>query len=366
MRYSAEDFFSVASFRFIIRNLGINAAFALDRILVQQIVRLLIAIFGAYERLETQIVAWDAKWRENEADWTAAGDHPQMQAAAEDLVRLGVVVAIRNLLREAAAHVVDRCIPGLASIVRAGLLRVADTQGQKEILIEEMLLSKKAYRMIEIGLQTKTIKQVTDTSRLFFYFGLLLLHSGWTNVRYYMDHECIDKNIHLVPVAMDCIMALLKFFAIAVDEQTIARALQRHFAVLHRAVELRRKEPAKYSRAGVNAFIILADLYPRKLTCVEYGRIGATFQTSVVHEAYKEVQEAREAREIAQNRLKKDRKGKTPKIATAPLSPAPAGEEAPGPPPEPPDKKDPEAAGALESPPAPPPSGPVEEEEEPE
>jgi hypothetical protein len=316
MKYRAEDFFSVTSFRFIIQNLGIDAAFCLDKILIQQAVRLVVSIFATHDKLEPQIVQWDAKWREHELDWVAAGDNPQMQAAAEDLVRLGVVISLRSLLREAASQVVDQTTPGLTSILRAGLLRTEDRRGQKDVLIEEMLISNTVYRLIEIGLSSKAVKSVTDTVRLFFYFGLLLLHSGWTNLKFYMDHESMDKNLHLVPVAMDCIMALLRFFSGSTDQQTLSRALQRHLAVLHVAITLRRRDPARYSRSGVNTFIILVDLYPKKLTSVEYGRIGATFPTSVVQAAYKEVQDAKEAKQIAKHKHVKGVRGKKIEITT--------------------------------------------------
>jgi hypothetical protein len=96
-------------------------------------------------------------------------------------------------------------------------------------------------------------------------------------------------------------MSLLRLFSTATDQPSIARALQTHFSALHNAIEIRRKDRAKYSRAGINAFIILADLYPRWLTSVEYGRIGNIFQTSVIHEAYREVEAARVTKKGGEN-----------------------------------------------------------------
>jgi hypothetical protein len=69
MKYRAGDFFLVVSFRFAVRNLGIRAAFTLDRTLIRQTVRLILATFDASERLESLVVAWDAMWRQHDPEW---------------------------------------------------------------------------------------------------------------------------------------------------------------------------------------------------------------------------------------------------------------------------------------------------------
>jgi hypothetical protein len=304
MSYRAEDFFSVTSFRYVVRNLGLNAAFALDRILLQQITALMMSIYHVFDKGNQNVVQWYASYRENGTLWLQAGQDAMIQQAGDDLVRLGVVLGIRLLLREAMTTVTESAIPGLVALIRSAQFRTQE-RGQKEDLIEEMLLGNRAYRFLDFGLQTRPPKQTSDTVLLFFYFGILLLHPAWDNCTFHPDHESIDKNLHVIPIALDCYLSLLRHFCSAVDQRVISTALQFHFGVLHRIVQVRRRD-SKFSRQGVNSFIILADLYPKYLTSIEYGRIGTAFPRSIIQEAYREVESLKIAKSAKKHGARRD------------------------------------------------------------
>ena len=288
MKYQADEFLSEQGFKYLIANLGIQAGFCLDKILLTNASELMMSIFSIYTSLSTEINLWYSDFKANNNSWVQAAQNQQILQASNEIIKLGSILIIRQLLRSTMSELTDLSIPGLTQLMTSAIKRTPDRIGQKEVIVIEAL-SFHSYKTLEILLSEKTIHQTSDPIQFFFFLGLLLINPKWNDTRFSPDNELLTHNLHVIPTAVDAFIHLLRFFCTSNDSKIIGTGMQFYFTVFQRIISLKMKNP-EITQDTINALIILADLFPKNIKGLEYGRISSNFPYSVIIEAYREIE----------------------------------------------------------------------------
>jgi hypothetical protein len=122
------------------------------------------------------------------------------------------------MLRDAMHQTADITAPGLVAVIRAAPTKQTDPLNKSEEFIEEMICAGPSCRMIILSVASRSISKTSDTIELVFYFGLLLVNPGWAEVKFHPEHDAIDKNLHVIPLAIDCFLQVLSSFTLSVDK----------------------------------------------------------------------------------------------------------------------------------------------------
>jgi len=314
MNYLAVQFVSEASFRRMIDSLGLHAGFNLDRILIAEIAKSMGTIYQVYTSLGKTINTWYGSFRGGTDDWAQAAQSPEIGKAADEIVKLGVMLMVRDLLRSAMHEAVDQSAPGLINLVRPAYMRTIERLSEKEDLMMEMISAEPTFFFIKMALDTMGIEKTTDSIQFFFFLALLMINPKWDNVQFLQDHEIITNNLHVIPASIDAFINVLSTFCQTNDEKIVATGMQFYFTVLQHIVQLKRtREDLRLK--STSAFIILADLFPKYVHSIEYGRISHSFPNSVVSEAYRQIESNGEKMMITvrlkkSNEDQKEKKGK--------------------------------------------------------
>jgi hypothetical protein len=281
----AEDFFSERSFRVICLDFGFHATYLLDRLLIQQATRLLLSISKVAYQLAAPLAASYSNFLSNKLQWVQAPFLHIFQPVSESLIQLGVVLHLRVMLRDAMSWAFDKMLPGFGHLIKAALSRHNGPSATQHDFLKEMFCGGTTYKMLALSLGTHSINKLSDPALLFFFFGMMFLNPNWVSVRFHSLYESIDLNLHVIPITIDCFTQLISFFAPACTGSTVQRALQCHFTVLQTIIFMRRVDP-RFPPHGINALVILLDLYARQLTNYEYGRILLILPIEVFIQAY--------------------------------------------------------------------------------
>ncbi|OHT02635.1 hypothetical protein TRFO_07062 [Tritrichomonas foetus] len=316
LEYQADEFFSESGFKYLIASLGLHSGFILDRLLINKAANSMHRIFKIYESLSSQMNAWYSDFRESGTAWFAAQNENAIVVASNEMIHLGVILMTRRLLRETMSESAKISIPGLMPILTAAFIRNPELLSQKEELIDEVISGRNSFKLIEVALSTKEIQQTSDPIQFFFFLAVIMINPQFDDIKYSPDNEVLTYNLHLIPTAVDAFINLLKCFCTSNDTKIISTGMQFYFSVLQRIVQKKRTDLAnqsskssssKLSSSSINALIILADLFPKYVKCIEYGRIGINFPYSVITEAYREVESQYAS---LQNRLDRKKGGK--------------------------------------------------------
>ena len=277
---------SVDSLRHLVNNIGLHATYNLDHILIMSIANSMKTVFDIYTGLGNECSAWLQESRKSGDKWMEAFSRPELEKASKEMVKLGVALVIREMLRESTADVVNRTFPGLVELVVSAYHRSYDDMNVMETLIIELITTIPFNRFISKALSTKGITKTTDTIQFLFFMALILGSDYWSDSVYSAQAAVITHNLHLYPVALAAFIDLFDEFAISAQCSVIGDGMQFFFNVLQHVIhhwsDDRVTEPAT-----VNTFVVLVDLIPRSITKIEYGRTSASFPTTVITEAYR-------------------------------------------------------------------------------
>ncbi|KAH0786623.1 hypothetical protein GPJ56_009450 [Histomonas meleagridis] len=309
--YKVDDFISEQGFKYFISSLGIHSSFSLDYILIVEITNIMLNIFNIYQSLSNDISTWYSDFRNNGQLWTKSSQNAQIHTAADLIVKLGIVLMIRKLLRKSMNEMIEQNIPGLIKLLNSSVLRLtSDRIGLKEDIIIEIALNKNDFKVIEIILNEKQITKCSDPIQFFFFLSLLNMNNHWNDAKFSPGNEMISYNLHLIPAAINAFIHLLKMFCSSNDSKIIGTAMQFYFSVYRRIITFKMNTVQEMSHESVNAMIILTDLFPKYINDLEYGRIGSNFPYSVITEAYREVEIKTREIEMQREKNLKMEKGK--------------------------------------------------------
>jgi len=278
-------FVSYRSFLYLTLNLGPHAGFSLDRILVSNSSKLMMKIFDAYWKIAPDLNVWYTDYLKGGSAWKKCVSHPDLVRSANDMVQLGVTLMARQILRQAISDAVEMVSPGLVDIICSGMHRFGGTLPEKESLMAEVISGKPTFHFLMQCLQKNSIRLTTDSNQLFFFFGLLLSNPAWSDSHFQADNEFITKNLHLIPTGLDAFINCLSAFSESSDTRAIANGMSLYFSVLNQIIQMKR-ESGKEKPSSIAVFVILADLFPKYVKSIEYGRIATYFPPSVVNLNY--------------------------------------------------------------------------------
>jgi len=286
MKYYAVEFASQSAMRKMIDSLGLHVGFNLDRILIAEIAKSMGTIYQCYIALGKTVNSWYGSFRTGGEEWVGAAQSLEIGMAAEETVRLGAMLALRDMLRSAMHEAVKQSAPGMINLIRPAYIRAIEHLSEKEDLMMEMISAEPTFFFIKMALESMGIEKTSDSIQFFFFLALLLIYPKWEDAVFVQDHEIITHNLHLIPVAIDAFINVLSSFCQAHDEKIVASGMQFYFTVLQHIVQIKRQNDDLLLKSA-SSFVVLADLFPKYLRTLEYGRISHSFPNSVVSEAYR-------------------------------------------------------------------------------
>ena len=140
-----------------------------------------------------------------------------------------------------------------------------------------------------MGVESVGFDKASDSIQFFFFLAILFIYPKWDDAIFIQDHEIITHNLHVIPTAIDAFLALFSSFCQSADPKIIASGVLFYFSVLQRIVNIKKQKEELKLKSAIS-FIILADLFPKYVKSIEYGRISQSFPNSIVSEAYREIE----------------------------------------------------------------------------
>ena len=305
-----SPFFSYNTLKCLIKNMGPHAGFSIDRILINYAAQVMNKIFKIHQKLFQELQQWYTDFMKGGSLWKKAITMPDIAEASELMINLGVVLKVRDILREAIRDVVDIYLTGLPDLIIAGNRRVTGELPEKEHLILEILTTLPHFHFIIGSLRRESILQSTDSRLIFFFFSLLLSIPKYNDITYDSESEYISYNLHLFPVGLDGFIQCISIFATNSDIREINGGMGLFFDIMSNVLQSMRQSNVPLNTQY--AFTILVDLFPRSISCIEYGRIGKNFPPSVISEAYRSAA-SQNFHEQVQRMEKEGKKGKKSK-----------------------------------------------------
>jgi len=278
-------FVSLSSFRLIIRNLGPQVGFCLNRIIVSHISDIMVNIYQTHDKMLNTISDWWVEFRENKTSFlNVAASNPEIIKCANEFVRLGVALIAREVLRQSLSEVIDSNVPGLIELINAASRRDKGQHlGEKQYFLAEMVSGEPAYHFIKLSISKKNLMKSSNCAQFYFFLALFLLNPDWNSTKFIPESEAFTSNLHLIPVAIDAFLKLNDAFVSDSDEKKISTGVQTYFNVLSLIYQQKQKTLESQSIW----LVILADLFPKRIRGIEYGIIAEHFPYSVVLESYR-------------------------------------------------------------------------------
>jgi hypothetical protein len=274
-----------------VANFGLHAAFAVDHITIGWSAKAITKVMAIYGKLSTDINVWLTDARAQGTKWHEALTRPELEDAGREMIRLGVALTVRELIRDVAATVADRTMNGFAELVASAQKRVPDSLNEKEFLLLELLTTVPLYHFFELALAKNNITKATDVTSLFFFLALILGSPYWTNVVYSKTYAYMSQNLHLYPVALGAFVALFKVLAVANDFQLVAGGMSFFFEIFQQLVD---KLTPTLAPITAQTYLVLVDLLPRQIPEIESGRVSAAFPRNLINDAYGALEVAEE------------------------------------------------------------------------
>jgi hypothetical protein len=274
--------FSFDAIRLLVVTFGLHAVFALDHILISSAARSIVKIMQLYDGMLTELATWFVGFPGDSADLTAAFNRPDIATGGREMIRLGVALTIRGLVREAASVVLGRSFPGFGNLLNAAAGR-ADKTDDKEELILELCTTRQGYYYLERAMEKSIASlRVSDIPRFFFFLGLFLGSPALSSGEYERSFGSIQGNLHLFAPALGAFVGMIKVVSISGDPDSARIGMETFYAI---AQQIYGKRVGK-TPGPANALLVLIDLIAREVTGIEYGRISAVFPRNLINDAY--------------------------------------------------------------------------------
>ncbi|EAX94320.1 hypothetical protein TVAG_466780 [Trichomonas vaginalis G3] len=282
------QFFTLGSIEFLIRSLGINAGFRINKLLTMKCVEAISSIFRTFCDLEPQINSWYDDNRRYGNIKPEIAQNPHISVAVENMQRLGVCLALRSLLREAIKKIVDRNLPGLTTLIDAAVKR-KENLDPREVLIREMLCGDTPeVPFIRTKLQTFNFKKLKKSSHFFFFFGILLLSPTFNNAKYDSAHDAIKENMHLFPNAIAAIIRCADTMFEDLADRTPSnpvylKGIETMLSTLRSIIHFKQ---ASNDNSAATSITVMASLFPKAIPSIPYATIDAYFPSRTVNHAH--------------------------------------------------------------------------------
>jgi hypothetical protein len=301
-----SKFFTAAQVKYCVRNFGLHAATAMDATVIRSAGKLMISIANKFAAPGIQRPLRD--WFEDFRKKDQIPSVPDMLSfdASDDILRLGLCLQIRGLIRKVMREVTREALPGFCELVEAARRRLnREPEGFERILIEIVGGDESDFAAIGnfIAQSGEKLPVLTNLGLFLFYIALHLGLAKWEDaplvkqakffprepVRYMANYDSFTGNYHLFPIATWAFLRLLPTFfdRSKIGDEVVPEALDLFFAALAQIAAVKRQENSPFTARAVT---IVADMYATVMK-LEYGRIEGKFPTRVISLAYSIVPE---------------------------------------------------------------------------
>ncbi|EAX91941.1 hypothetical protein TVAG_096380 [Trichomonas vaginalis G3] len=282
----SPSFFSYSSLYSLVKNLGPQAGFSIDWILITHATDVILKLYKIFTDSSTEISNLFGDYQKGGNQWVKYSAQSRIENVGRLLINLGATCQIRKLLRDAIHDYAEQALPGLSALLAAGINRIQGAPNERESLIIEILSGKPNFHYVMTALDKAGLIKTTDLMSFFFFLGLSIAHPKWKTILYDPETEYISNNFHLYPVGLDCLLSVIPSLSASSDQRDIINGMSLFFDVTSKVVVSMRSDVTQ-SAASISAFIITIDLFPRMIKSLEYGRITKNFPPSIVSEAYR-------------------------------------------------------------------------------
>lgn len=306
-----EQLLSYDGFLGLFRNLGPQAAFWLNKIIVNEIGVIMVNIFKIHTSIIDQISNWFNMYRLKKYDWVpTAIKSDEVKHCAQEFVRLGSILRLRRLIRQAASDMMDTMVEGFIPILSSAYIRERDAQwGEKQDFLVEMCTPFQTFHFIKFAIEKANLLKTTNSSQFFFFLALLLLNPEWSNIDFNYDSETFSGNLHNIPDAFDAFLSINNCFVADADDKKVDDALDVFFDTFSHVIQWKRKFSGETGEFLEDTMIILADIFPKFVSKLQYGTIAESFPINVVLDAYMRIDKEKSVRKD-QGKKKRGRRGK--------------------------------------------------------
>jgi hypothetical protein len=279
--------FSYAAIQTLIVNFGLHAVLAVDYTLIHMAARVISHIMSIYNEpaMIRDLNIWLRGIRADNPKWPEALVRPEFDLAAHEMIRLGVIMILRDMVREASTRIINYTLPGFVGLISSAARRDPGFAANRETFLIEICTTLPTEHYLEAALRTSEITKATDPFLFFLFFALTLGVPWLKNAQYLREAGCMLQNLHLFPNALMAFIDLFKTLSIACDAQIVGDVMGFFFTMVHRIID-RVWTAQEVGPTLWSTFIVLVDIIARKVTSIEYGRVAAVFPRNLITEAY--------------------------------------------------------------------------------
>ena len=274
---STSEFFTIRAIKLMIIDLGPMSIFPYIKILNHKIAEGVFLLFEIFMLHKIQITEWYNTFEEkinlnNEDELTTLFDQIQndkmIESVCNKITTLGVCLALRKMVQEASKETLAKTLPGLLEIFE-NKMKSSELQkdiGKKERLLKEIFgLGKDDLYFIKKQVSPKVPKKEPNIMMFFFFLAILLTSSSFEECIFYPEHEAVQNNLHLFPLAFSCFVHLASELFISSTEMLLNESLEGMVKIIK--VLINWKEGRKM------AYLFVASLLPKYIPFFEFGKL---------------------------------------------------------------------------------------------
>lgn len=270
----SSDFFSSLAIKYIVNNLGINAAFAFDRILTHAAAECIVNIFKKYNQVIKEMPEWFSNLKKTNTLPQESLSSPIFNFCCLEMIRLGCAMTLRAIVLSEMKLSLNNSVPGIQQLIDAAVDRITVTLTGKEHLICEAVSQKDSMYFIQQNVDKAKLDKQSDFSQFMFFIGLLLNNDVWSNVKYYVDYEAISKNLHLFPIALKAFINVKNSLFVTVDDLALEHGFKIFYQTFGVIVNQKKQDNQKsYAKSMAQ----LAIAFPRFIESIQFGWIHEVF-----------------------------------------------------------------------------------------
>lgn len=300
------SYFTERCLEYLIRNLGINIGFRINKLLTQTIVDTIALIFKLFCEVEPQVKHWRDEYKKSGGLRAEIVQNPILTTAAEQMIKLGGTLELRNLVRSAIKTSLDVNLPGLSTLLEAASYRKPQLD-PREVLIREILCGDSAeIPFIRTKVQMLKFKTMKQCSTMYFFFAIMFLAPTFNGAKYDPAHGTITNNMHLIPKAIGAILRLADLMFDDLTDRNPqneirVNGLELMMATLRSAIGVKMASDPSCA----NAMTIMANLLPDAFPSIPFSLIEQYFPTRMINHAYSDA-----AGDMTNRRRRKEKKPK--------------------------------------------------------
>jgi hypothetical protein len=267
--------FSFGAFHNLFTHFGLHAAFVLDHIAITTAAKSIAELMRIYNSLRPHIPVWVTQLSELATIVT----RPEITAGAREMVRLGVALTIRRLVREAASSVFSCLFPGVGALISSAHAGATRRPTEQETLVLELCTPHDITLCISQALQEYPLERAVLITHLCFFLALTIGASEIADAKHQRRYESLEGNAHLFAPAFVMMVDLAKSGRVVLDPGNEAAGISEFYRIAAHLLELQPNTENKYT------LIILMDMIAHQLKVLEYGWLSKVFPVALITQA---------------------------------------------------------------------------------